>query len=234
MTLRDFEQNMVRSGEKDFSAVDLSADKKRALKLTPVSSEVAARLDRLVELFLQRQQRMNLVARSTLPELWSRHVADSLQLIALAPSARIWIDLGTGGGFPGLVIACALSGQAGACVHLVESTMKKAMFLEQTARVLDLPVIVHPVRIEEFVTTFDEHADVVTARALAPLDKLLEVVAPLVKRGAKGLFLKGRDVEAELTEATKCWTIQAALVPSKTHPLARVVVIHSAARRSKQ
>jgi 16S rRNA (guanine527-N7)-methyltransferase len=225
---------MVRSGENNLSVLDLSADKKRALELTPVSNEIAARLDRLVELFLQRQEKMNLVARSTIPELWSRHISDSLQLIALAPSARTWIDLGSGGGFPGLVIACALSGQAGARVHLVESTKKKAVFLEEAARALGLPVSVHPVRIEEFVTSFDGHADVVTARALAPLDKLLELAAPLLKTGAKGLFLKGQDVEAELTQAAKCWTIQSTLVPSKTNPLARVVVIHSAARRNKQ
>ncbi len=225
---------MVRSGENDFSTLDLGADKKRALELTPVSNEIAARLDRLVELFLQRQQRMNLVARSTIPELWSRHIADSLQLIALAPTARVWIDLGSGGGFPGLAIACALSGQAGTRVHLVESTKKKAAFLEEAAAALKLPAVVHPVRIEEFVTTFDARADIVTARALAPLDKLLELAAPLLKTGAKGLFLKGQDVEVELTEAAKCWTIQSTLVPSKTNPLARVVVIHSAARRDKQ
>ncbi len=225
---------MVRSGENNLSALDLSADKKRALELTPVSIDVAARLDHLVELLLEAQQRMNLVARSTIPELWSRHVADSLQLIALAPSARVWIDLGSGGGFPGLVIACALAGQAGARVHLVESTKKKAAFLEETARALGLPAIVHPVRIEEFAATFGERCDIVTARALAPLDKLLDLAAPLLKTGAKGLFLKGQDVEAELTDAAKCWTIKSTLVPSKTNPLARVVVIHSAARRDKQ
>jgi 16S rRNA (guanine527-N7)-methyltransferase len=225
---------MIRSGENDFSALDLSADKKCALELTPVSNEIVLRLDRLVELFLQQQQRMNLVARSTIAKLWSRHIADSLQLIALAPSARVWIDLGSGGGFPGLVIACALAGQAGACVHLVESTKKKAIFLEEAARALKLPAIVHPVRIEEFVTTFGERADIVTARAVAPLDKLLELAARLLKTGAKCLFLKGQDVEAELTQAAKCWTIQSTLVPSKTNALARVVVIHSVARRNKQ
>jgi 16S rRNA (guanine527-N7)-methyltransferase len=225
---------MARSGENNFPAMDLSADKKHALELTPVSNEVAARLDRLIELLLEAQQRMNLVARSTLREIWTRHVADSLQLIALAPSARVWIDLGSGGGFPGLVIACALVGQAGARVHLVESTKKKAVFLEEAARALRLPVIVHPVRIEEFAATFGERCDVVTARAVAPLDKLLDLAAPLLKTGAKGLFLKGQDVEAELTDAAKCWTIKSTLVPSKTNPHARVVVIHSAARRDKQ
>jgi 16S rRNA (guanine527-N7)-methyltransferase len=225
---------MAHSGEIDLSAMDLSADKKRALELTPVSNDVVARLDRLVELVLARQQRMNLVARSTLREIWTRHVADSLQLLALAPSARVWIDLGSGGGFPGLVIACVLAGQAGARVHLVESTKKKAVFLEEVARDLALPAIVHPVRIEEFAPTFGERCDIVTARALAPLDKLLDLAAPLLNSGAKGLFLKGQDVEAELTQAAKCWTIKSTLVPSKTNPQARMVVIHSAARLDKQ
>jgi 16S rRNA (guanine527-N7)-methyltransferase len=228
------ERHMVRSGENEFSDLYLSADKKRAMELTPVSNEVALRLDRLVALFLQWQSKMNLVARSTLPDLWSRHIADSLQLIVLAPSARVWIDLGSGGGFPGLVIACALAGQDGARVHLVESTKKKAAFLDEAVRILDLPASVHPVRIEEFAATFHGRCDIVTARALAPLDKLLELAAPVLKTGAKGLFLKGQDVEAELTDAAKCWTIDSTLVPSKTNPHGRVVVIHSAVRRDKQ
>jgi 16S rRNA (guanine527-N7)-methyltransferase len=228
------ERHMVRSGENEFSDLYLSADKKRAMELTPVSNEVALRLDRLVALFLQWQSKMNLVARSTLPDLWSRHIADSLQLIALASSARVWIDLGSGGGFPGLVIACALAGQDGARVHLVESTKKKAAFLDEAVRILDLPASVHPVRIEEFAATFHGRCDIVTARALAPLDKLLELAAPVLKTGAKGLFLKGQDVEAELTDAAKCWTIDSTLVPSKTNPHGRVVVIHSAVRRDKQ
>jgi 16S rRNA (guanine527-N7)-methyltransferase len=225
---------MVRSGENEISDLDLSADKKRALELTPVSSEVALRLERLVAVFLQWQSKMNLVARSTLPDLWSRHIADSLQLIVLAPSARVWIDLGSGGGFPGLVIACALAGQDGARVHLVESTKKKAAFLDEAVRIVDLPASVHPVRIEEFAATFHGRCDIVTARALAPLDKLLELAAPVLKTGAKGLFLKGQDVEAELTDAAKCWTIDSTLMPSKTNPHGRVVVIHSAVRRDKQ
>ena len=87
-------------------------------------------------------------------EIWTRHIADSLQLLALAPAARVWVDLGSGAGFPGLVIACALAGQAGARVHLVESNAKKAAFLREAARAIDVPAVVHAVRIEEFAASF--------------------------------------------------------------------------------
>jgi 16S rRNA (guanine527-N7)-methyltransferase len=229
-----FERKMIRTRKDISSALDLHADRRRALELTPVSHETAERLDRLVALLLQWQAKINLVARSTVPELWTRHIADSLQLVALAPSALVWVDLGSGGGFPGLVIACALAGQAGVQVHLIESNAKKAAYLREAARLLGVPAVVHPKRIEEFVTTFQEHVDVVTARALAPLGDILELAAPLLNTGAKGLFLKGQDVGAELTEAAKCWTINSTLVPSKTSPQARIVVIHSAKRHDKQ
>lgn len=225
---------MVRAGEKTLSALDLSADRRGALELTPVTQECAARLDRYVELLLQWQTRINLVANSTLPEIWTRHIADSLQLIALAPSARVWVDLGSGAGFPGLVVACALAGQVGTRVHLVESIGKKATFLREAIRVTDVPAVVHAMRIEEFVTTFHERPDIVTARALAPLADLLDLAAPFLKTGAKGLFPKGQDVEAELTQAAKCWTIKATLAPSKTSPQGRIIVIHSAVRHNKQ
>ena len=112
----------------------LSADRERALALTPVSRETTARLDRFVETLLDWQQRMNLIAPSTIPILWTRHVADSLQLLALAPTARVWADLGSGAGFPGLVIACALADTDGAQVHLIESNGKKAAFLREAVR----------------------------------------------------------------------------------------------------
>src|ERR1700693_5934511 len=108
---------------------DLSDDRSRAFALTPVSRETAARLDRFVALLLKWQEITHLVASSTVPTLWTRHIADSLQLLDLAPKAEIWVDLGTGGGFPGLVIACALQGTAPRLVHLIESSTKKAAFL---------------------------------------------------------------------------------------------------------
>ena len=211
----------------------LAQDRARAVALNPdsVSRETWARLDALVALVLERQQAMNLIAASTVPQLWTRHVADSLQLLALAPAARTWVDLGSGAGFPGLAIACALADTAGAVVHLVESTRKKAAFLAEAAAALQLPVTVHPERIEDFAAANRVSFDVVTARAVAPLSRLLGYAIPLLKRGAIGLFHKGQDVEAELTEASKYWTIEAELIQSKTDPRGRIVLVRHAKRR---
>jgi 16S rRNA (guanine527-N7)-methyltransferase len=207
---------------------DLLSDRARALDLIPVSRETADRLDRFVALLLDWQSRINLIASSTVPVLWTRHIADSLQLLALAPEAYRWADLGSGAGFPGLVIACALADSLPAEVHLIESNKKKAAFLGEAIRVTGAPAIVHAERSDDFIKYFDGPLDVVTARALAPLPRLLTIAYPLLKKGAKGLFPKGQDVDAELTEAAKCWSIQPSLVPSRTYPKSRIVVIRSA------
>lgn len=210
--------------------LDLAADRAHALALTPVSRETAARLDRFVALLFETQRHTNLVGSGALPELWTRHVADSLQLLALAPEARVWLDIGSGGGFPGLVIACALADQPGGVVHLVESNGKKAAFLRQVIRTLSLPAQVHEQRIESLAPAIA--ADVITARAVAPLTKLLGYVAPLLKTGGKALLLKGQDVERELTDAAKYWTIEAELTPSRTHAAGRIVVVRALQRRA--
>lgn len=202
--------------------------------MTPVPGDVSSRLDCFVEFLLPWTQRTNLIARSTIPTLWTRHIADSLQLLDLAPDARCWVDLGAGAGFPGIVIACALAGRAGAAVHLVESNGKKATFLREAVAHLKIPATVHPVRIEDFAKNSPLKPDVVTARALAPLDHLLELAQPLLKTGALGLFPKGQDVEGELTRASKCWNIDAELVPSKTSPEGRIVVVRGLRRRSSK
>ena len=202
----------------------LVADRAKALALTPVSRETLERLDRFVALLLDWQGRMNLIAPSTIPTIWTRHIADSLQLLDLAPDARIWIDLGSGAGFPGLVIACALADTPGAMVHLVESTKKKAAFLSKAQQVTGAPAKIHPERIETFVPTFAGKADIVTARALAPLPALFAQTAGLLgKTGARALFPKGQGVDLELQEASKSWIVNAELVPSRTDPNARIV-----------
>ena len=215
-------------------AVDLAGDREAALRLTPVSRETAALLDRFVEFLLPWTERTNLIARSTIPTIWTRHIADSLQLLPLAPDAKSWVDLGTGAGFPGIVLACALAGQEGSVVHLVESTGKKTAFLREAVDHLGISAEVHTVRIEDFVKNFVLRPDVVTARALAPLDRLLDLAAPLLMKGALGLFPKGQDVEGELTAASKYWNIDAELVPSQTSPQARIVVVRGLQRRSKR
>lgn len=191
-------------------------DKAEALKLTPVSRETEARLDRYLDLLRAWQAKTNLVAPSTLPNLWTRHVSDSLQLLTIAPFARIWVDLGSGGGFPGVVLACALAETAGAMVHLVERNAKKAAFLREALRITQSPGTVHLADIGDIVDRVTGPVDCVTARAVAPLHQLIGFAEPLVKRGAKALFLKGQDVEAELTEATKYWKIEPHLHSSRT------------------
>ena len=207
-------------------AFDLAADKARALALTPVSRETLQRLERFVDLLLLWQQRQNLIGPSTIPTIWTRHVADSLQLLDCAPpGAKIWADFGSGGGFPGIPIACALADQPGAMVHLVESVGKKANFLREAVKVTGVPAQVHHIRAENFGEICGDNVEVVTARALSPLKTLCDQAFPLIARGAVAVFPKGQDVEAELTEAAKYWTIEASKVPSKTSPQGCIVII---------
>ena len=210
---------------------DSASDRARALSLTPVSRETAERLDRFVALLLTWQKTTQLIATSTVSQLWMRHIADSLQLVDLAPEARSWVDMGTGGGFPGLVIACALAESAGARVHLVESNAKKAAFLRAAAAATESPAVVHAVRMENFVESFADAPEIVTARAVSPLSSLLGQCLPLLQRGAIGIFPKGQDVGAELTEASRYWRITAGLVPSRTDLKARIVCVRAVERR---
>ncbi len=198
------------------NSVLLATDKAAALALTPVSRETEARLDAYVDLLVQWQAKTNLVASSTLPNLWTRHVADSLQLLTIAPNAKAWVDLGSGGGFPGIVLACALAETPEATVHLVERNAKKAAFLREALRVTGASGTVHLCDIKDSVDRISGRIDCVTARAVAPLHQLIGFAEPWMKRGAKALFLKGQDVEAELTEATKYWKVQPQLHPSRT------------------
>lgn len=208
-----------------------ASDRAAALALKPVSKETADRLDRYVALLLEWQAKTNLVAPSTLPHLWTRHVADSLQLLDLAPSARIWVDFGSGGGFPGVVLACALAETPGANVHLVERNAKKAAFLREAVRVTSAAATVHLAGIGDIVERIGTSADCVTARALAPLHQLIGFAEPFVGSGAKALFLKGQDVEAELTEATKYWTINPRLHSSRTGGQGWIVELDRIERR---
>src|SRR5262249_28312034 len=152
----------------------------------------------------------------------------------LAPEARLWVDLGSGGGFPGLVLACALAEKPGAVVHLVENSNRKAAFLREAVRITGAPALVQAMRIEKFVANFAAAPDVVTARALLPFKSLINHSFLLLSRGALGLFPKGQEVAVELTEATKYWNIDYNLVPSRTDSLARIVVVHGLDRRQNR
>lgn len=206
-------------------------DRLRAFRLTPVSRETEERLVVLVAELRRWQQAKNLVSGATLDEIWTRHVADSLQLLGHAPQARRWLDLGSGGGFPGLVLGIQLA-ELGGHIDLVESNARKCAFLRQAARLTGSPVTVHNARIEDVVDGFVGKVEAVTARALAPLPLLLDWCKELLRTGVTGVFPKGQHLEAELTAAAKYWKIQATTFPSVTDSAAAVLVIGGAEKRA--
>ena len=214
------------------NSTELQKDRAAALRLVPVSRETAARLDEFAALLLRWQKAVQLVAPSTLPRLWTRHIADSLQIIEHAPGAKRWIDLGSGGGFPGLVVAIALADAPETIVHLVESDTRKAAFLREAARIIGAPAEVHAERIESVAERFAGDVEIVTARALAPLARLLELAAPLLSGGARGIFLKGQDVDNELTQAAKSWNITAKTFPSRTDSRGRILIVDRVVRQN--
>jgi 16S rRNA (guanine527-N7)-methyltransferase len=181
-----------------------------------VSRETLARLEAYAALLAKWQKAINLVAPATLPHIWRRHILDSGQLARLAPLDALWLDLGSGAGFPGLVIAILGARR----VRLVESDARKCAFLREAARITSAPAEVVNARIAE-VAPFP--ADVVTARALAPLSKLLGFAAPFLAPSSVALFPKGQDVEAELTEAHRNWRMRVERHPSLTDGRAAIL-----------
>ncbi|MBL8774073.1 MAG: 16S rRNA (guanine(527)-N(7))-methyltransferase RsmG [Phenylobacterium sp.] len=191
-------------------------------------TEVAA-LQRFLEMLTAGNAVMNLVGPATLPDFWNRHAWDSAQLLQIAPDARTWADLGAGAGFPGLVLAILGKGRAGFHVHLVESMAKRCRFLSEVVRELDLPATVHNTRAENLSLP----VDIVTARACAPLHRLLGYARPYLQAGAQGLFLKGQDVAADLKEATRYWDFDADTLPSRSDPRGRIVRVRRLGRARK-
>jgi 16S rRNA (guanine527-N7)-methyltransferase len=203
----------MKSAESTMPALDVSRETKDKLEL--------------LERELRRWQAIkNLVGPATLDHIWDRHIVDSLQLLDLAPEAKLWLDLGSGAGFPGLVLAIA-GAERGLKVHLVESNSRKCAFLRHIARLTGVSATVHEARLESVIPNFIGKADVVSARALASLTMLLDWTEPLLKAGTIGLFPKGRDAEIELTEARKKWTFKADILPSRTDSDARILRITS-------
>ena len=187
------------------------------------------RVDDLV-VFLERLTEanavMNLVGPDSLPDFWNRHAFDSAQLLDLEPEARTWADLGAGAGFPGVVLAILLKGRADAHVWLIDSLQKRCRFLQTVVDELALPATVVWGRAE----TQTLKVDVVTARAVAPMEKLLGYAQPYMQRGAQGLFLKGEKAEAELQEAAQVWHFKADLSVSRSDPRGRIVTVRSLRR----
>lgn len=181
-------------------------------------------LKRFVALVLRWNPRINLVSKASLPEIWDRHILDSAQIFDLAPnSAASWIDLGSGGGFPGLVVAILAAHRRPALeMTLVESDQRKAVFLRQVIRELGLRATVRTQRIEQIS---DLHADVVSARALAALPELLAFAAPLLAKDGTCLFAKGAGRRQEIDEARRAWGFDVVEIPSITDPAAAILKV---------
>ena len=169
--------------------------------LTGVSRETLEKLSRYVALLKKWQKAINLVSNTTLSDAWRRHILDSYQILEYAPSnGNVWMDFGSGAGFPALVVAICSDYD----VHVVESDQRKCQFMREVSRETSANLTVHNCRIEEMEPL---KADVISARALASLEKLFEYCVPFSSPDTTFLFLKGQDVDAELTKAAKCWNI---------------------------
>ena len=189
-----------------------------------ISRETYEALERFAALLLRWNRTVNLIARKDEPRLWERHIADSLQLTALMqPVPERAIDLGSGAGLPGLVLAIA----TGVHFDLIEADQRKATFLREAARLTGSSALVHATRIE---TAQLAPAPLITARALAPLPRLLDLAAPLLAPDGICLFLKGANVQAELTEAASQWHMTVEILPSQTAPEACILRISDLTR----
>ncbi|ARP62731.1 16S rRNA (guanine(527)-N(7))-methyltransferase [Mesorhizobium sp. WSM1497] len=181
----------------------------------PVSRETFDRLVAFEQMFQKWNRSINLVAQSTSGDVWQRHILDSAQLARIEPQATRWVDIGSGGGFPGLVMAFLLAERHAASIDLIESNRKKASFLQTVVGQFSLPARVVARRID------DSHAlvstpQIVTVRALAPLSTLLDLSAPWLISGARGLFHKGRDYRTEVQESVHRWSFDLVEHPSVT------------------
>ncbi|MFQ5773827.1 MAG: 16S rRNA (guanine(527)-N(7))-methyltransferase RsmG [Kiloniellaceae bacterium] len=204
---------------------------------TDVSRETLARLKRYAALLEKWNRAINLVGRDSLADLWRRHMLDSAQLLPLLPPPpagrpRVVLDLGSGAGFPGLVLAVLGAGE----VHLVECDRKKAAFLREAAAAAEAEIAIHNERIER-LPPFP--ADVVTARALAPLPRLLDYAAPFLRPGERGsggvaIFPIGRGVDRELTDSVQKWKMRAEVFSSRSDPAAKIVRLSRLAREENR
>ena len=186
-------------------------------------------LERFRVLLTERNAVMNLVGPASLPHFWSRHAWDSAQLVRLQPDARAWADLGAGAGLPGIVLAILGKTVLGFHVDLIESMTKRCKFLGEVVEDLQLPATVHNARAEDLDLT----VEIVTARACAPLHRLLRYARPYLQSGATGLFLKGQDVVSEMSEAARYWEYEADVLPSKSDPRGRIVRVKRLGRARK-
>ena len=206
-----------------------------ALNGLRVSRETVEKLEHFASLFQKWARSINLVAPSTLGDLWQRHILDSLQLYQLSPAPKTWVDLGSGGGFPGVITAICLSEAENGWVHLVESNNKKVAFLRVALRETGARGSVHPIRIEAAPAEIP-NCDAISARALADLSQLLDHCAPwMLMEGSKtvAFFHKGRDYQQEVDKAVSRFQFDLIKHASVVEPDSVVLEIANLSRRTK-
>ncbi|MBO6894438.1 MAG: 16S rRNA (guanine(527)-N(7))-methyltransferase RsmG [Roseibium sp.] len=214
--------------------VVLNSSGKAVHKYGDVSRETLERLQIYVDLVLKWQPAQNLIAPSTIPDIWTRHVADSLQTQWSYPKARTWVDIGSGGGFPGVVTAILLADEPDGHVHMIESNQRKAAFLRTALRETGSSGTVHPGRIESVAKEWRHgQVDAVSARALASLDLLFQLAEPFTAQGAKAVFHKGQDFQREVNEASDSWAFDLVEKESLVDPVSRMLVFSNISARSK-
>jgi 16S rRNA (guanine527-N7)-methyltransferase len=194
--------------------------------LTGATPAQMADLQTFIDRLAEANAVMNLIGPDTLPDVWNRHIWDSAQLLDQAPGALTWADLGAGAGFPGVVLAIMLKSTAKSHVWLIDSLGKRCRFLQEVVDALSLRATVINGRAEDNAVT----VDVVTARAVAPMEKLLGYAQPYLQRGARGLFLKGEKAEGEVAEARRVWQFESDLSVSRSDPRGRIVSVRSLRR----
>ncbi|MTI01089.1 16S rRNA (guanine(527)-N(7))-methyltransferase RsmG [Roseibium sp. RKSG952] len=201
-------------------------------KYGDVSRETLDRLKVFVDLVLKWQPAQNLIAPSTIPDIWIRHVVDSLQTQWSLPDARTWVDIGSGGGFPGIITAILLADVPGSHVHMIESNQRKVAFLRTALRETGSTGTVHAGRIEAVAENWRHGApDAVSARALASLDLLLKLSESFTADGATAVFHKGQEFQREVNEASHAWTFDLIQHKSIVDPSSRMLLLSNISAR---
>jgi 16S rRNA (guanine527-N7)-methyltransferase len=208
------------SGERD-----AARDRSQALELAPALRPFVREFELYEALLRKWQKSINLVAPGTLPNLWTRHFADSAQILDAVPKIERWVDLGSGAGFPGMVLAICLKGRPGAQIHLIESDQRKASFLRAVSRETGAPAEIHLGRVENELSLLEGRVEAISARALAPLSQLVDWSRELLLKSAVGVFLKGEDWEAELTDSKAADSFDIRSYASRTHSSGRIIAI---------
>ena len=203
------------------------SDPVAALAGLDVPRETFERVERFAALLIDENQRQNLVAKSTLPDLWQRHIADAAQLLAFAPSRGSWLDIGSGAGLPGVVIAIL----TGAPMLLVEPRRLRAEFLQRAIDALDLGPNVSVIQ-SKVETVRHPAVDIITARAVASIDRLFTIAGHLSHKGTMWVLPKGKSAKSELDEARRTWQGDFRLEPSRTDPDAQILVASRVRRQT--